>query len=83
MRRAADTRYEQGTFKHEKPLPMQVVNMMGYLLEKEKDVQRFIHEAVRKLASQPDFMVQRLFDQIAKGKSEIGVIDLTVYLKQN
>jgi hypothetical protein len=83
LRRAAEDRPRSLYYRANDPLPYSVVSLLVRLLEKELTLQRHRNDSKRQLAMSPDFVKVRSFDDISRGRSQIGVSDLSYFLERN
>jgi hypothetical protein len=83
LRRAAEDRPRSLYYRPSDPLPYSVVSLLVRLLEKELTLQRHRNDSKRQLAMSPDFVKVRSFDNISRGRSQIGVSDLSYFLERN
>jgi Ca2+-binding EF-hand superfamily protein len=83
LRAVAERRADSPYYKPSEPLSYAAESLIVRLLEKELSLQKHRNDTKRELAQSPDFIKVRAFDDISRGRAQISVCDLTLFLERN
>lgn len=83
LRAIAERRSESPYYRPNEQLSYAAESLIVRLLEKELSLQKHRNETKLELAQSPDFIKVRAFDDISRGRSQISVCDLSIFLERN